>query len=128
MVRLDWHVLLYFDLVDGLENGEAVADAVQADLFELGMLDLDENLARKLVLCWAVSRRAVAGRTRGCSVPMKVSWYCFRPRPATKSATCSLVHSVIRPVGLALMSREWVKVVGVCSVLMGPDEVGELSG
>lgn len=44
-----------------------------------------------------------------------------------KSAAWSEVHSVMMPVGLLLLSREWVKVVGVCSVLMGPELVGELS-
>jgi hypothetical protein len=34
---------------------------------------------------------------------------------------------MIRPVGLLLLSREWVKVVGVCSVLSGPELVGEFS-
>lgn len=44
-----------------------------------------------------------------------------------KPAVCCAVHSVMRPVGLPLLSLEWVKVVGVCSVLSGPDDVGELS-
>lgn len=44
-----------------------------------------------------------------------------------KSAVCSSVHSVMRPVGVSLPSREWVKVVGVCSVLWVPESVGELS-
>lgn len=34
---------------------------------------------------------------------------------------------MIRPVGLLLLSLEWVKVVGVCSVLSGPELVGEFS-
>jgi purine-cytosine permease-like protein len=58
---------------------------------------------------------------------MKVSAYWCRPRPETKSAACSADHSVIRPVGLPLLSLLWVKVVGVCSVLVGPESVGELS-
>lgn len=44
-----------------------------------------------------------------------------------KSATWSSVHSMIKPVGLLLLSREWVNVVGVCSVLSGPELVGEFS-
>lgn len=44
-----------------------------------------------------------------------------------KSAVWSSFHSMMCPVGLLLLSREWVKVVGVCSVLSGPELVGELS-
>jgi hypothetical protein len=44
-----------------------------------------------------------------------------------KSATWSSVHSISSPVGMLLLSREWVKVVGVCSVLSGPELVGEPS-
>jgi hypothetical protein len=60
VVWLNGHALLHFDLVDGLEDGEAVAHAVQANLLELGMLDFDQHLARELVIYGAVSR-AVAG-------------------------------------------------------------------
>lgn len=56
VVWLNGHVLLHFDLVDGLEYGQPVANAVQANLFEFGMLHFDQDLARELVLCNAVSR------------------------------------------------------------------------
>lgn len=45
----------------------------------------------------------------------------------TKSATCSALQSTISPVGLMRLSLLCVKVVGVCSVLSGPELVGELS-
>lgn len=125
MIRLNGHILLDLDLVDSLEDGEAVANTVEADLLELGMLDLDQDLARELVFCTAISM--VESSQTQCSLPINASAYCFRPRRVTKSATFSLDQSVIRPVGVALPSREWEKVVGVCSVLMGPEEVGELS-
>ena len=44
-----------------------------------------------------------------------------------KSAVWSSFQSMMRPVGLLLLSLECVKVVGVCSVLSGPELVGELS-
>ena len=45
VVRLHGHVLLDLDLVDGLEYGQAVADAAHAHLLELGMLQRDQHVA-----------------------------------------------------------------------------------
>jgi hypothetical protein len=61
------------------------------------------------------------------NLPMNVSAYCSKPKPDMKSAHCSAVHTVMRPVGEPLLSLECVKVVGVCSVEGGPESVGELS-
>ena len=55
MIRFYGHVLLNLDLVDCLEDGEAMSDAVKANLFELGMLDFDQHLTRELVFCDAIS-------------------------------------------------------------------------
>lgn len=45
VVGLDGHVLLDLDLVDGLEDGQAVADAADAHFLELGMLQGGEDVA-----------------------------------------------------------------------------------
>jgi hypothetical protein len=44
-----------------------------------------------------------------------------------KSAVWSSFHSIMCPVGLLLLSRECVNVVGVCSALGMPELVGEWS-
>ena len=45
------YVLLDFDLVDGLENGEPMAHTVQAHLLELRVLECDEDIACNCLLC-----------------------------------------------------------------------------
>lgn len=128
VVWLHGHVLPYLDLVDGLENGEAVANAGDAQVLEVGMLQCCQCIARDALLCGQAGlAQDQSGRGMRCHVPTKVSAYCSRPRSAMKSAAWSTDHSIRCPVGLLLLSLEWVKVVGVCSVLSGPELVGELS-
>jgi len=51
VVRIYGHILLDLDLVDGLEDGQPVADTVQADLFEFGMLQRYQSIARYALVC-----------------------------------------------------------------------------
>lgn len=48
---LDGDVLRDLELVDGLEDGEALPDRVHADVLERGMIEVDEDVARDAVLC-----------------------------------------------------------------------------
>lgn len=57
--------------------------------------------------------------------PTKESAYCGRPNDEMKSAHCSALHSVIRPLGEALSLPECENVVGVCSVDNDSESVGE---
>jgi hypothetical protein len=55
VVRFYGHVLLDLHLVDGLEDGEAMSDAVDTHLLQLGMLEGCEHIARNDLLCGHVS-------------------------------------------------------------------------
>jgi len=48
---LDGDVLSNLEVVHGLEDGEALADRVDADVLEGGMVEVDEDVARDAVVC-----------------------------------------------------------------------------
>jgi hypothetical protein len=51
VVRVHGHILLDLDLVDGLQYGQTVADTVEANLLEVGMLQHDQGVARDALVC-----------------------------------------------------------------------------
>ena len=51
MIWLNGHVLLHFDLVHGLEDGEAMADTVQAHVFKIDVLQGDQGVAGYALFC-----------------------------------------------------------------------------
>lgn len=68
MPLLDWDLLHDLELVDGLEYRESLPDRVNPDVFESGMIEVDEDVAGDAVL-WRKCRDqlvhgvGVAGRT-----------------------------------------------------------------
>ena len=51
MAFLYGNVLSDFEVVHGLEDGESLADGMDADVFQRGVVEMDEDVARDAVLC-----------------------------------------------------------------------------
>lgn len=114
MIRIKRNVLLDLDLVDGLENTESMARAIDANVLEIFILDFDEGLAGDRFPC-DETRRSVRGLVyqkvqngrskfrvkHRVDVLMKRVAYWPRPRAVIQSAHCGAVHSVRCPTGLA---------------------------
>lgn len=62
---------------------------------------------------------------QGMTVPMKAWQYCRRFKLDTNSAQSSGLHSVMMVRGRLGSSPAWPKVVGVCSLDWGSEEVSE---
>lgn len=51
MAFLYGNILRDFEVVHGLEDGESLADGMDADVFQCGVVEMDEDVARDAVLC-----------------------------------------------------------------------------
>jgi hypothetical protein len=61
---LDRDLLHDLELVDGLQNGEALSDRVNPDVLESSMIEVNEDVARDAVLCLYESCELVGGLGR----------------------------------------------------------------
>lgn len=103
-----------------------MANASDAHLFQLLMLERDQSLSDNLVLYTEI-RQDLRNTNSIATLPVKSDRYCRSPRLATKSAHSSAVHSVMIVRGGTYSSRSCPYVVGVCSVDRESVSVGEAS-
>ena len=55
MIALDWHILGFLDIVDALQDGQAVAYTRNSHALQIVMLESHERFAYYLVFCMRVS-------------------------------------------------------------------------
>ena len=79
MAFLYGNVLSDFEVVHGLEDGESLADGMDADVFQRGVVEMDEDVARDAVLC------AVRSRIRQLG-PWKRVWQKGTDRAAARDS------------------------------------------
>lgn len=80
MAVLDGDVLGHLEVVDGLEDGQALPDRVNSDVLECGMVEVDQDVSRDAMLCVGASEWSVG---------------VLGPRmPRVKGLTCELVAVV----------------------------------
>ncbi len=101
MIALNGHILRNLDIVDALENGQAMADAVDAHRLEIIVQQRNESLANDLVFCVLLSLtcRLLTDSSPLGHLPINLLEYCSNPIVAMKSAHSSAVHSDIMVSG-----------------------------